>query len=188
LKTAPRGTGFQVSARAASGTPEEFGNIDPNYPSYFAPFSPERLFTPLGSNITDVTFFVPGSTTPAYTNGFGAVFSDVDLPNTTSLQFFDVLGNPLGTFFVPAITGNETFSFLGVRFTTPGEQIGRVRIVSGNQILATGNNMTDLVVMDDFIYGEPIAITAPAAPEPATTLLMTVGFGLAGWYRRRRTA
>ena len=50
-----------------------------------------------------------------------------------------------------------------------GEQIGRVRITSGNQILG-GIETGDLVVMDDFIYAEPRA----AVPEPATSLLMLV--------------
>src|SRR6187551_3535827 len=59
------GTGFQVSATAASGTPVEFGNINATYPTLFTAFSPERLFTALGSNITDVTFFVAGTNTPA---------------------------------------------------------------------------------------------------------------------------
>ena len=101
------GTGFQVSANATnpSFVPVEFGNINSGYPPIFAPFSPQRLFTALGSNVTDVTFFVPGSTTPALVAGFGAVFSDVDLANTTSLQLFDGSGTSLGTFFAPNVSG-----------------------------------------------------------------------------------
>ena len=38
------------------------------------------------------------------------------LANTTSLMFFGINNELLGTFFVPAIAGNETFSFLGVDF------------------------------------------------------------------------
>jgi len=87
----------------------------------------------------------------------------VDLANTTSLQFFDVFGNSLGTFFAPPATGNETLSFLGVQFTN--ELIGRVRITSGSA--------ADSVVMDDFIYAEPVP-----APEPATLFLMGAGLGL----------
>src|SRR5439155_12569177 len=47
------GTGFQVSANAAF-PPVQFGNLDPIYPTFFEPFSPQRLFTPLGSNVVDV--------------------------------------------------------------------------------------------------------------------------------------
>src|SRR5438093_3403006 len=87
------GTAFQVSATAASGTAVEFGNLNATYTSIFQTFSPQRLFTALGSNVVDVTFFVPGSTTPATTSGFGAVFTDVDLASTTSIQYFDAMDN-----------------------------------------------------------------------------------------------
>ncbi len=90
----------------STATPIQFGNIDPNYPAFFEPFSAQRLFTALGSTIMDVNFFVPGSATPSFTTAFGAVFSDVDLASTSSLQFFDLLGNSLGAFFVPAVAGN----------------------------------------------------------------------------------
>ena len=171
------GTGFQVSATAASGTAVEFGNLNPAYTALFAPFSPQRLYTALGSTVTDVGFFVPGSSTAAATNAFGAVFSDVDLPNVTSLQFFDPDGASLGTFFVPpssaAGAASDGLSFLGVQFGA-GELIGRVRITSGNAALdATVNESgaVDLVVMDDFIYGEPRA-RAAAVPVPGTALLV----------------
>src|SRR5690242_17021536 len=110
------GTGFQVSANAANptSTPIEFGNINPTYPDIFTTFSPQRLFTALGSNVVAVNFFVPGSNVIAFTNGFGVVFTDVDLANTTSIQFFDINGNSLGTFFAP--TSNNGLSFLGVVF------------------------------------------------------------------------
>jgi hypothetical protein len=75
------GTGFEVSATAASGTATLFGDIDATYTTTFTAFSPERIFTPLGSNVTDVSFFVPGTSTAAVVSGFGAIFTDVDLAN-----------------------------------------------------------------------------------------------------------
>src|SRR5438477_5338020 len=168
------GTGFQVSANAASGTAVEFGNINPTYPDLFQTFSPQRLFTALGSDIVDVNFFVPGSATPAFTTAFGAVFTDVDLASVTSLQFFGLSNQSLGTFFAPVgPVANASLSFLGVQFNA-GETIGRVRITSGNSAL--GPNETggvDLVVMDDFIYAEPRAV---AIPEPPTALLLALAF------------
>src|SRR5689334_23740913 len=64
------GTGFQVSANAGVA-PIEFDNLFAGNSLEFAPFSAQRLFTALGSTITDVTFVVPGSLTPAFTSGFG---------------------------------------------------------------------------------------------------------------------
>src|SRR5438445_4709877 len=59
------GTGFQVSANSVNptSTPIEFGNLNGTYPAIFTTFSPQRLFTALGSNIIDVVFLVPGSST-----------------------------------------------------------------------------------------------------------------------------
>lgn len=167
------GTGFQVSADNSNPTVTavEFGNIDPNYPNFFAPFSPERLFTPLGSNVLDVTFFVPGTAIPASVRGFGVVFSDVDAANTTSIQVFDVDNNSLGTFFIPTAAGSQTFSFLGVFFDA-GERIARARITCGSQVLAPGNLGSDLVVMDDFIYGEPVPFPDAIAIDSATDSLV----------------
>jgi hypothetical protein len=161
------GTGFQVSSTVASGVPVEFGNINATYPTIFQPFSPQRLFTALGSNVVDVNFFVPGSTTSATTSGFGAVFADVDNSNTTAITFFDGMGIPLGTFFVPP--ANDGLSFLGVVFNA-GERVARVRITSGNAALGPADSPpgTDVAVMDDFIYAEPQGVVTPT-PTPTLT-------------------
>jgi len=172
------GTGFQVSGNSGVA-PIEFDNINPTYSSIFATFSAQRLFTSLGSNVLDVSFFVPGTTTPALTRGFGSVFTDVDLANTSSIQFFDAANLSLGIFPVPAIEGNETLSFLGVSFATP--VISRVRITSGNQALGP-NTTGDVVVMDDFIYAEPVAAKVP---ETAGTVFL-FGLALAGMVVLRR--
>jgi len=172
------GTGFQVSGAttdAGSGQPAaaNFGNIDPSYTITFASFSPQRLFTSLGSNVYDVNFFIPGTSTPALVAGFGAVFTDVDSPNATSLQFFDASNASLGTFFVPSSLGSQTFSFLGVSF--PTAEVSRVRVTAGNAALGPGildqnGDLNDLVVADDFLYSEPI-------PEPGTTALIACALG-----------
>src|SRR6058998_2609857 len=78
-----RGTG--LSQAPPSGGPQGglavlFNN--PTYGTIFSTFSPLRLFTPVGSRITEGLFFVPGSNGghPATVSGFGAVFTDVDRP------------------------------------------------------------------------------------------------------------
>jgi hypothetical protein len=148
------GSGFEIS-----GAPlPEFGEINPTYPALFGTFSSPRLFAALNSNVLDVVFNVPGNTAiVAGSTGFGAVFTDVDSATSTWLQFYTPDGALLGEWAVPAGTGDETLSFLGVTFNA-GEIVGRVRIVSGNTAL--GPNETtglDVVAMDDFIYAEPVA-------------------------------
>lgn len=160
------GTGFQVSANAKNptNTPVRFGDINPAYPGLFQTFSPQRLFTALGSPVTDVRFFVPGSTTPASVRGFGAVFTDVVLPGSARLALFDPADRLLGRFIVPA-SGPGGLSFLGVAFDDRLSllRVARVRIISGNAALSpttVNNGATNVVAMDDFIYGEPQALTA----------------------------
>ncbi len=151
------GTGFQVSADDdnPTNTPVRFGNLHPAFPLIFSVFSPQRLFTALDSNQVDTLFFVPGSATGATVNGFGAVFTDVNRSDSTKIELFDVHGALLFSRNVlsegPAHGG---LSFLGVGFDA-GERVFLVRITSGNR--APRTPARDVVVMDDFIYGEPQA-------------------------------
>jgi hypothetical protein len=98
------GRGVQVSAKAGnpSGTKPRFAHINPTYETIFKPFSGERMFSPIGSNVVNLTFVVPGTDTPAVVRGFGAVYIDTDLPHT-SFQYFDKNGRSLGKFPVPVI-------------------------------------------------------------------------------------
>ncbi|VTR99218.1 FG-GAP repeat domain-containing protein [Tuwongella immobilis] len=156
------GSAFQVSGSVADvgAGNERFGLTNANYPFGFSAFSEEKIFTAVGSNITDVQFFVPGTTRPALVNGFGAVFTDVDQFGTTSLEFFDAAGTLIFSRTVAATPGDGSLSFLGVTFTQA--LISRVRITSGNGALGVGvddltfGGMADLVALDDFFYGEPI--------------------------------
>jgi hypothetical protein len=176
------GAGFQVSAKTGNPTVTalRFGNLNPNYPFDFQTFSPERLFVALGSNVTDVTFFLPGTSTAAFVNGFGVVFTDVDFGTTASIQFFDPDGVTLGTFAVPSqLPGTQNMSFLGVSFNA-GEKVGRVRITSGNAAPGPSDDPSsnvDVVAMDDFLYGEPQSLQAGAAgcAGDATTLCLNNG-------------
>jgi hypothetical protein len=160
------GRGVQVSARRdnPTGTPVRFGHINPTYPNIFKTFSEERLFSPIGSNVVDLTFYVPGTNTPALTRGFGAVYTDVDQEHT-AFEYFDKDGNSLGRFTVPI--ADKGLSFLGAIFERP--VVARVRIEYGTAALGPDDSATnDVAVMDDFIYGEPQA-AAPASVSPGSS-------------------
>jgi hypothetical protein len=144
------GTSFEISGQPSP----EFADLNGTYPGIFTTFSAPRLFTPLGSNITDVLFFRPGTDVPATTSAFGAVFTDVDVAATTSLEYFNRADESIGKVFVPP--ANLGLSFVGVIFTE--QRIARVRITTGTAAPGPDDNpgSVDIVVMDDFIYGEPL--------------------------------
>jgi len=148
------GDGVQVSADHdnPSGALPSFGNINPIYEQIFPPFSAERVFSPIGSNIVDLRFYVPGSSTPAVVKGFGAIYIDVDKVENTAFEYFDINDNSLGVYATPVL--NEGHVFLGVVFDKP--IVHRVRIAYGNSSLGPNDGgSVDVSVMDDFIYGEP---------------------------------
>ena len=133
-----------------------FADLNASCGPLFTPFSPDKVFAPIGSNIVDVTFRVPGSNVPATVSGFGVVFLNVTKPNDTSMEFFDQNGNSLGVFFAPvAMNGNA--SLLAVNFPA-GVRVARVRIKLGDA--APGPSCavpgTDVVAMDDWFFTEPI--------------------------------
>jgi predicted small secreted protein len=151
------GDGLMVSADSDNpyGALPRFGNINPQYADVFKTFSDERLFSPIGSNIVNITFFVPGTNTPAAVRGFGAVYTDVDT-NHTAFEFFDKDGNSLGSYETPL--SDNGISFLGIAF--PKAVVVRVEVRYGTGALGPddGTDGTDVAVMDNFIFGEPQAV------------------------------
>jgi hypothetical protein len=168
------GTGFLVSANSGQSSPVLFG-----FPTEFQTFSAQRLFTAVGSNITDVSFFLPGTSVAATTSAFGLIFVDVETISA-KVEFFDQDGAAIFTHDALQ-AGNQGLSFLGA-VANAGERIGRVRITAGLNTITSngtlGNPNDDVVVMDDFLYAEPLQV-----PEPPVLLLLGLGL-LAGWVRR----
>jgi hypothetical protein len=161
------GTGFVQAT--PQGLAETFNN--PTYADIFKTFSPLRLFSPVGSRVTEGVFFIPGTSggLSASVKGFGAVFTDVDQQDgnvfgfrrehdreTTVIEYFDRYGRLLFRSLIPASPGDGGLSFFGIIFDDA--RIARVRIVTD---ATPGNDDTanrDAVMMDDFIYGEPQAL------------------------------
>ena len=124
-----------------------------------------RLFTPVGSNLTDAWFFVPGSngTTRRHGPGLWRRFTDVDAPDglhhvddgaSTQLEYFDVDGKLLFSGVVPASPGDGSLSFFGIVFhdarIAAGPDHHRQRRPGPDD-----DAKHDIVMMDDFLYGEP---------------------------------
>jgi hypothetical protein len=132
------------------------------YATIFTTFSASRLFTPVGSRVTDGSFFIPGTSgaSPATVSGFGVVFTDVDLPDggkphkaSTLIEYFDRNGKRIFASFVPSSPGDASLSFIGIKFDDA--RIASIRITTDAVPGKNDNRRHDIVMMDDFIYGEP---------------------------------
>jgi hypothetical protein len=158
----PRGLVYDPTTPGLQVTDKSFVDVNPAYDGEFAPFSGHKTFSPIGGNETDLRFFVAGSNRPAAVRGIGIVFVDVDTVGSTSITLIDANDAVIGRFTAPVRTDRRGSSFLGIVLREP--LIARVHIVAGSAELSatevdvTNGGQHDLVVMDDFIYGEPNAL------------------------------
>ena len=155
---AVRGVVFTTPGTAFRISDTNLADLEPSLAQDFAAFSPRKTFLAVDSTVTDVEFRVPGGSEPASVRGFGVVFSDVDRPNSATMEFFGSAGS-LGRFEAPVRAAGSSFSFLGVTFD--GKIVTRVRITSGRAAVDAGSRdltaggAADLVIMDDFLFDEP---------------------------------
>jgi hypothetical protein len=117
------------------------------------------VFTPIGTNLSEIRFRIPATDTAAVVQSFGAVLVDVDKANTSRLQAYDRNGSLLADVAVPVHAAGSAFSFVGVQFDRPA--IARIVLTLGDAAPAAGVNdvssggSADVVVVDDLLYSEP---------------------------------
>lgn len=178
-----QGTIFEeVYAVSSDGFTSVNPSVNAANPALFPSFSPTNTFAMFNTTTIDLRLALPsGANTtavPAATRGFGAVFQNVRLANTTSIEYFDG-DHSLGQFFVPVGTQGQS-EFLGELFSAP--VVTRVTITCGTDVLFSFDGTTpvagaadnpgashNLVVTDDFVYAEPVAVT-PVAQTPFTAV------------------
>ena len=129
----------------------------------FQAFSKSRVVSTLDDNTLFVTFetLVSDVRTEASVSGFGGVFCDVDLEETTKMD----------SFLLRWIFAGQNVCRLGTRgfelFGGPFENestISKVVITLGNAPMKNAVDVKhegkkrDIVVMDDFLYGEPVGL------------------------------
>ncbi|WP_439555327.1 hypothetical protein [Dyadobacter sp.] len=151
-----RGAIFTTHGSGLRISDKNFSDLVSGYDDQFNAFSPARTFAAVGSNKMDVTFKVPGTDKNAFVKGFGVVLSDVDKANSTTLEYFEG-DKSLGKLSAPTRKDDQGFSFLGAVF--PDSKITKVTITAGSAAISkkyNGSSESDLVIMDDFLYSEPI--------------------------------
>jgi hypothetical protein len=166
-------TGFLVSSTIASGQPAGFG-----FPDALPAFSGERLFSPVNGTTFDIKFFDPtDQTTQATVRGFGAVFSGLSFNDTVQMQFLNLANEIIGT-NNPLGELDNRLSFSGAIFDSA--EIAIVRIIGGDRFLAENGRFRgpsgDGYVLDDFIFGEPIAVDVSAPKTMAMFSLAMIAF------------
>jgi hypothetical protein len=135
-----------------------FAEVNREAATEFSVFSGDKGFAVVNAALWPVEFRVAGQTTAATVKGFGIVFSDVDKEGSTFIEYFNG-DKSLVRQYVPVHAPGSSFSFLGVYF--PDEIITRV-VIGHEGILQLGEKdisqggTKDLVILDDFIYSEPI--------------------------------
>lgn len=190
---------------AVSG--EGFASLNPDTAGAFPAFSPNNTFAMFDTvdgqfedRLIEQSFVLPGTSTVAGTRGFGAIFLDVELAGTSSIEYFGKGAGgrrvSLGKFDVPVGQNGEP-QFLGVVFNNP--VIAEVVLTVGTHALFSfdGTNLSsfgpedltrqiDLAVTDDFVFARPE--TLQAVPEPASFTLIVAGACVVAAWRVRRTA
>lgn len=152
LITTTDGIGTRVSDN-------DFADVNPSYADEFESFSKVKTFMASGSARMILEFRVPGTDEAGVVSGIGIVFSDIDRDGAAHMTLFTADGRNLGNYVAPVRSDTAGHSFIGVVFDRP--LIGRVEVTSGETALAAGTNDVtdggahDLVVTDDFLYGEP---------------------------------
>jgi hypothetical protein len=161
-----------------------FLSVNAGVPGRFPAFSAQNVAAPFSSNTLALDIVSPtgpgGLPMPATTKGFGAVFLNVRLPNTTSIEYLSG-DTMLARQFVP-VGGVGLPSFVGTLFVSPVVtsvviNLGTAQIFSfdGTNFAAgivSDSGLDNLVAMDDLALAEP----APEAP----TLAGAVGIPLSG--------
>jgi hypothetical protein len=187
---------------AVSG--DGYSSVNPDTAGEFPSFSPNNTFAMFDfdpnsfeDRFIEQSFTIPGSNSKAGTRGFGAIFTDVELAGSSSIEYFSGTKS-LGKFDVTPSASGEP-QFLGVLFdeaivTDVTLTIGSKSLFNfdGNQINSFGAedlaNGIDLAVTDDFVFAEPEAIDNNGkVPEPsfAFSLLILGQWGLISFLQRR---
>jgi hypothetical protein len=138
----------------------QFSSLAPDAANEFTAFSGSATFASVADQPQPwpISFQLAGKTTAAAVRGFAMVVNDVDIAGSVQIQYFN--GNTLiGIIDVPARSGDSPFSFAGLLFREPVITSIKVKhqglLKAGAKDISQGG-VTDLVVMDDFIYGEPV--------------------------------
>jgi hypothetical protein len=134
-----------------------FSSLNLEQSKRFQVFSPNRLFTVRNSNKMSSKFFVPAqkdTQDAAAVSGFGAIFTDVDDGRSTLLEFYDKNECLIAKVYAPPRSKGLSFAGIIVKASHKAP-VFEVKLTVGSKAIVDKTAGGDVVVMDDFIFGEP---------------------------------
>jgi hypothetical protein len=137
----------------------------------FPAFSAPNTFAMFNDNGIDFKFVVPSpdnsTIVSAATRGFGAIFINVELANTTTIQYFN--GNNLLDTESAPVGGKSNAVFVGALFRD--QIVTRVVLTLGTDVIFSfdGTTMRPGPVADDGVNHNLVVTDDWAFPEPAAT-------------------
>lgn len=158
-----RGLAYDPDERFAVSN-DGFAAVNQTAAETFTAFSGDKTFANVANALWFVSFREAGNTEPASVRGFGMVLVGVDVPESTTIEFFNG-DESLEKISVPPRNHSSNFSFAGILFDEPvitRVQVShRGKLADGQPDITQGGD-DDLIVLDDFIYGEPVKATLQA--------------------------
>jgi hypothetical protein len=163
------GAVYAVSTDQPNGS---FADVNPGVAHLFPSFSPHNTFAMFNDNGIDFKFVQPSAhgtaLVSAASRAFGAVFINVEIPNSSFIEYFHN-GTMLKQEFLP-VGGKGVPVFVGDIFssaivTNVFLSLGTDVIFKFDGATVTSGGVVDngvthnLVVTDDFVYAEPQATT-----------------------------
>jgi hypothetical protein len=143
-----REDGVPNEDRTAPPKDIRFSSLNPEESTRFQVSSANRLLTVLNSNKMVARFFVPAMSDvqdAATSSGFGSVFTDVENPRATRLEFYDKQGCFIGDVYAPPSSKGLSFAGLIVDGSSK-YPIYEVRITVGTKAIVSKNSGEDVVV------------------------------------------
>lgn len=166
-------TGENVMVSEDSFATMPGGGVNPSAGGGFAPLTGTVNFAVSGSNSATVSFTRADITKAGLVNGFGVVFTDVEVEGRSGLRFFDAEGNLLRDVRCPA-GPSGAHTFIGAVFESP--VVAMVKIDMGDN-MNFGNGPEnpsggdDYVVVDDFrFFLSSVSVPATEFVAPVTAI------------------
>ncbi|WP_372369629.1 hypothetical protein [Candidatus Uabimicrobium sp. HlEnr_7] len=141
--------------------------VNPSNNTNITAFTAPATFSGFGTNIITFVFKLEDKKTTGLINGFGAIFTDVEIDGRSGLRFFNAKGEIIREEFLSA--GNDGgHQFIGVIF--PENEVAFLQLMLGNNE-DFGNELEDIPGDRDFVAVDNIFFPLSEEEYPTTDIV-----------------